>query len=58
MKKLQDLTTALQTICHEGDADKPVIIRILAPYGYYYVNSVKKVVIGDKTCVVLEAESV
>ena len=58
MKKiLRDLTTELQTICHNGMSDCEVGIKVLD--GYYKIGNIKKeIVSGEKPreIFVIEAE--
>jgi len=45
-KTLQELTTELQTLCHEGHSNDEVVLRVLD--GYYKVGSVDKVTLITK----------
>ena len=58
MKKvLRDLTTELQTICHDGKSDCEIGIKVLD--SYYKIGNIKKLVVsGEKAreVFVIEAE--
>ena len=58
MKKvLRELTTELQTLCHEGNSNAEIGIKILD--SYYKIGKIKKeIVYGEKTreVFVIEAE--
>lgn len=53
-KILRDITTELQTHCHEGESDKKLKIQVLD--AYYNISGIKKVVSGDETYFVIETE--
>lgn len=58
MKKiLRDLTTELQTLCHEGNSNAEIGIKILD--SYYKIGSIKKLVVSGENAreiFVIEAE--
>lgn len=55
MKKLlRDVTTELQTHCHEGESDKKLKVKVLD--AYYDIAAIKKVISGDETYFVIETE--
>lgn len=45
MKKLRDLTAELQTLCHEGYSDCPVLVSVLE--AHYKAGDVHKMSIGN-----------
>ena len=53
-KTLRDITTELQTHCHEGESDKKVKIKVLDVL--YEVGSIKKISADGETYFVIEAE--
>lgn len=53
-KILRDITTELQTQCHEGESNKQIKVKVLD--AYYNIGSIKKVVAGDETYFVIETE--
>lgn len=58
MKTLRELTTELQTLCHEGYSDCPVLTSVLE--AHYNVGEVHKMEVCDenshKTYFVLDTE--
>lgn len=58
MKTLRELTTELQTLCHEGYSDCPVLTSVLE--AHYNVGEVRKMEVGDdnnsRTYFVLDTE--
>ena len=55
MKKLlRDVTTELQTHCHDGESNKVLKVKILD--AYYDIAAIKKVEAGDETYFVIETE--
>lgn len=55
MKKLlRDITTELQTHCHDGESNKVLKVKILD--AYYDIAAIKKVKAGDETYFVIETE--
>ena len=58
MKTLRELTAELQTLCHEGYSDCPVLISVLE--AHYNVGEVHKMEVGDenssRTYFVLDTE--
>ena len=53
-KTLRDITTELQTHCHEGESDRNVKIKILD--AYYDIGDIKKVVSGNETYFVIDTK--
>ena len=58
LRELSDLTTELQSLCHEGHSKAPVLIRVLD--GIYKVGAVNKMTVGNneddrRTCFVINA---
>ena len=53
-KDLREITTELQTHCHEGESNRKLKIKILD--AYYDVGAIKKVKAGDETYFVIETE--
>ena len=51
---IQKLTGDLQNICHSGESEKDIFIRVLD--SFYKVGDVESVVIGDKTVYAIKAE--
>lgn len=45
MKTLRELTAELQTLCHEGYSDCPVLTSVLE--AHYNVGEVRKMEVGD-----------
>lgn len=53
-KILRDITTELQTHCHDGESNKKLKVKVLD--AYYDITAIKKVVSGDETYFVIETE--
>lgn len=53
-KVLREITTELQTHCHEGESNRKLKIKVLD--AYYDVGSIKKIETGDETYFVIETE--
>ena len=51
---LRDITTELQTQCHNGESHSKIKVKILDTY--YDISGIKKVVSGDETYFVIETE--
>lgn len=58
MKTLRELTTELQTLCHEGYSDCPVLTSVLE--AHYSVGEIHKMEVGNnnnsRTYFVLDTE--
>lgn len=53
-KILRDITTELQTQCHNGESHAKIKVKILD--AYYDISGIKKVVAGDETYFVIETD--
>ena len=53
-KTLREITTELQTQCHEGESERKLKIKILD--AYYDIGEIKKVVAGNEVYFIIEAE--
>lgn len=53
-KTLRDITTELQTHCHNGESEKKLKIKILD--AFYDIGEIKKVVSGNETYFVIDTE--
>ena len=53
-KTLRDITTELQTYCHNGESEKKLKIKILD--AFYDIGDIKKVVSGNETYFVIDTE--
>lgn len=53
-KTMRDISTELQTHCHEGESNKKLKIKVLD--AYYNIGAIKKIVAGDETYFVIETE--
>ena len=59
MKSLRDLTAELQTLCHEGYSDCPVLVSVLE--AHYKAGGIHKMTVGngdvaDRTYFVIDTE--
>ena len=53
-KIMCDISTELQTHCHEGESDKKLKVKVLD--AYYDIAAIKKIVADDETYFVIETE--
>lgn len=51
---IQKLTGDLQNICHSGESEKDILIRVLD--SFYKVGDIQRVDVGDKTYYAIKAE--